>query len=129
MNMENSKEIMWSFRITQEEAIELERQMKLTGEKNRSKFIKALLFNKPIKVVSVDKNVFEYYKILVNFQAQYRAIGNNYNQATKAIKTVLTDKKALAFLYQLRDATLELIKINKEIVVLTKDFESKWLQK
>lgn len=127
--MKTNKDRFCNIRLTEEEALEIERQMKLTGITNRSKFIKALLFNKPIKVVSVDKNVFEYYKILVNIQSQYRAIGNNYNQATKAIKTVLTDKKALAFLYQLRDATFELIRINKEIIQLTKDFESKWLQK
>lgn len=126
--MKVNKEVMYSFRLTTEEAIELDRLMKLAGEKNRTKFIKSAIFNKPIKVIKIDKNILEYYKLLVNLQAQYRAIGNNYNQATRAIKTAFTDKKALAFLYQLRDATFELIKINKEVILLTKDFE-RWLQK
>ena len=126
--MKAKKEVMYSFRFTTEETIELERQMKLAGEKNRTKFIKAAIFNRTIKVVKTDNNTLEFYKTLVNLQAQYRAIGNNYNQATRAINSILTDKKALAFTYKLREATLELIKINKEIFQLTKSFE-KWLQK
>lgn len=126
--MEANKDVMYSFRLTTEEAINLERQMKLSGVKNRTKFIKSAIFNRPLKVVNVDRNTHEFYKTLINIQAQYKAIGNNYNQATKAIHTTLTDKKALAFLYQLRDATLELIKTNKEILSVTKEFEQ-WLQK
>lgn len=126
--MKAKKEIMYSLRFTVEESIELERQMKLTGETNRSKFIKAAIFNRPIKVIKTDKNTLEFYKILVNLQAQYRTIGNNYNQATRAINSIMTDKKALAFTYKLRDATLELIKINQEILKHTKAFEQ-WLQK
>lgn len=126
--MRANKDVKWSFRLTTEEAIELERQMKLAGESNRTKFIKAAIFNRQVKVVKTDNNTLEFYKTLVNLQSQYRAIGNNYNQATRALKSTFTDKKALAFTYKLREATLELIKINKEIFQLTKSFE-KWLQK
>jgi len=40
----------------------------------------------------------------------------NYNQVTKAIKNTFTEKKALAFLYQLEKATFELVAINKQIM-------------
>jgi hypothetical protein len=64
---------------------------------------------------------------LTTFHSQFRAIGVNYNQATKAIKSVFTEKKALAFLYKLEKATLELVKIHKQVQDLTAEFERKHL--
>jgi hypothetical protein len=66
---------------------------------------------------------------LTNFQSQYRAIGVNYNQVTKALKTTFTEKKALAFLYRLEQATRELVAINQKIIELTAEFERKYLNK
>jgi hypothetical protein len=59
----------------------------------------------------------------------FQAIGNNYNQVTKALKSTFTEKKALAFLYKLEKATMELVALNQKIIDLTKEFEEKWLQK
>lgn len=122
------KDRIIGFRLSPEEFAEFDRIYKHSGVDNMSHFIKGCVFNQTIKVVKIDDNALEFYKLLVNLQAQYRAIGNNYNQATKAIKTAFTDKKALAFSYQLRDATLELINLNKEILQLTKELKQ-WLQK
>jgi len=71
----------------------------------------------------------DYYMRLTTFYGQFRAIGVNYNQITKAIKATFTEKKALAFLYRLEKATLELVAINKRIIELTNEFERRWLQK
>jgi len=64
---------------------------------------------------------------LTTFHSQFRAIGVNYNQVTKAIKTAFTEKKALAFLYKLEKATQELVAINRQIIQLTEEFEQKYL--
>jgi hypothetical protein len=45
------------------------------------------------------------------------------------LKSTFTEKKALAFLYKLEQATRDLIAINQKIIDLTKDFEANWLQK
>ena len=66
---------------------------------------------------------------LTNFYGQFRAVGVNYNQVTKAIKNNFSEKKALAFLNQLEKATLELVAINKKVMDLTREFEERWLQK
>ncbi len=95
----------------------------------KAHFITATLFEKPVKVVRIDKGTVDYYMRLTSFYSQFRAIGVNYNQVTKAIKNTFTGKKALAFLYQLEKATLELVAINKQMMDLTKEFEEKWLQK
>jgi hypothetical protein len=80
-----------------------------------------------LKVVKVDKAAMDYYMRLTNFHSQFRAIGNNYNQITRAIKATFTGKKALAFLYKLEKATLELVALNQKIIDLTAGFERKYL--
>jgi plasmid stabilization system protein ParE len=64
---------------------------------------------------------------LTTFHAQFRAIGTNYNQVTKALKSTFTEKKALAFLYKLEKATIELVTIFKQVQDLTSEFEQKHL--
>lgn len=122
------KERVFGFRLSTEEEVEFERILKLSGVKNKTDFIKGCVFNQTIKVVKIDKAAIDYYKELVNLQAQYKAIGNNYNQTVKAINATFSEKKALAFLFILRDVTVEFAKTNKEIIQLTKNLEQ-WLQK
>lgn len=100
-----------------------------SGMEVKAHFITACIFEKPVKVVKIDKGTVDYYMRLTSFYSQFRAIGVNYNQVTKAIKNTFTEKKALAFLYQLEKATFELVAINKQIMDLTKEFEKRWLQK
>lgn len=118
-----------SFRLTPQELVELERIMGNLEIKSKTDFIKACIFNKSIHVIKEDKKIFEYWKLLNNLQAEYRAIGNNYNQATKAIKTAFSEKKALNFLYSLVQETRELISVNNKIIELTEKLNGKWLQK
>jgi hypothetical protein len=100
-----------------------------SGMRVKAHFISACIFDKPVTVVKIDKAAMDYYMRLTTFHSQFRAIGVNYNQATKAIKTAFTEKKALAFLYKLEEATLELVAVNKQVIRLTEEFETKWLQK
>ncbi|MDR0829140.1 MAG: hypothetical protein LBN95_03395 [Prevotellaceae bacterium] len=94
---------------------------------DKANFIKQLIFENQIKVVKIDKTAFDFYVKLTEFFAQFRAVGINYNQITKAVKTAFSEKKALAFLYKTEKATLEMVKIQQEIIDLTADFEQKYL--
>jgi hypothetical protein len=100
-----------------------------SGMDIKAHFITATLFEKPVKVVKIDKGTVDYYMRLTSFYSQFRAVGVNYNQVTKAIKNTFAGKKALAFLYQLEKATLELVTINKQVMDITKEFEEKYLDK
>jgi hypothetical protein len=100
-----------------------------SGLKNKAHFITSCIFNRQLKVVKIDKAVMDYYMRLTTFHSQFRAIGVNYNQVTKALKSTFTEKKALAFLYKLEKATMELVAIHRQIMDLTAEFEEKWLQK
>jgi hypothetical protein len=100
-----------------------------SGLHDRAHFIASCIFKREWKVVKVDKAAMDYYMRLTAFHSQFRSIGVNYNQVTKVIKSVFTEKKALAFLYKLEKATMELVAIHKQIMDLTAEFEEKWLQK
>ena len=100
-----------------------------SGLKDKARFITSCIFDRQLKVVKVDKAAMDYYMRLTTFHSQFRSIGTNYNQITKAIKSAFTEKKALAFLYKLEKATLELVAINRQIIQLIEEFEQRWLQK
>ena len=99
-----------------------------SGMSVKAHFITACIFKREIKVVKIDKAAMDYYMRLTSFHSQFRAIGTNYNQLTKALKATFTEKKALAFLYKLEQATKELVAIYKKVVALTDEFERKHLK-
>ena len=100
-----------------------------TGWTDKAKFIKTVLFKKEIKYVKYDMAAIEYYMRLTTFYSQFRAIGVNYNQAVKHLKATFTEKMALALLYKLEKATKELVKLNRKIMKLMREFEEKYLTK
>ena len=77
-------------------------------------------------MLKVDKTLVDYYTKLSDFHAQFRAIGTNYNQCVRALKSNFSEKKALAFLYKLERHTLELVELSKRISALVEEFQSKY---
>jgi hypothetical protein len=100
-----------------------------SGMNEKAKFIKNMIFGTEMKTVRIDKAAVDYYVRLTNFYAQFQAIGNNYNQTVKAVKTNFSEKRALSLLYKLEKTTIELVALSKKIIELTHEFEAKWLQK
>ena len=99
-----------------------------SGMKTKAHFIVKRIFDEPFKVIHIDKPTVDYYAKLTTFYSQFRAIGVNYNQVVRAINTHLTPKKALAFLYKLEKATLELVAVIRNVIALTKEFEKKHIK-
>ncbi len=64
-----------------------------SGVSARSVFIKAHFFGRQFRVLTEDKNLVEYYARLSFFHAQYRAVGNNYNQVVKELRCHFSEKK------------------------------------
>lgn len=98
-----------------------------SGKSVMAHFITSCIFDKPLKVVKIDKGVQDYYMRLTTFFGQFRGIANNYNQIVKALHTNFTEKKVLTFLYKLEQATIELAHLNKQVIALTAEFERKYL--
>ena len=92
-------------------------------------FAKALIFGQPFRVLKVDKTLVDYYTKLSDFHAQFRAIGTNYNQVVKELKSHFSEKKAMALLFKLEKCTQDLVALSHRIVQLSKDFEERWSQK
>ena len=84
---------------------------------------------RPFKVLKVDKTLVDYCTKLSDFHAQFRAVGTNYNQVVKELRLHFSEKKAMALLYKLEQHTVELVKLSRRIVELSREMEAKWSQK
>ena len=100
-----------------------------SGEYARAVFLKAHFFGQPFRVLTTDKTLLDYCTKLSAFHAQYRAIGNNYNQTVKELRCHFSEKKAMALLYRLEQCTKELAALMRQVMELSKEFEGRWLQK
>lgn len=100
-----------------------------SGRRSESRFIASIITDKPIKIIRIDKTAHDYYMRLTNLYTQFQAVGTNYNQVVKALKTNFSEKRVIALLIQLEKNTKELAEIFQEIIRLTNEFEQKWLLK
>jgi hypothetical protein len=117
------------FRLTSEENTRLLSLFEASGMNNKAKFIISVLFNREIKTVKIDKASMDYYMRLTTLYGQFRAVGVNYNQIVKILYRNFSEKKAAAYLFKLEKETLEMVKLCKEIILLTQEFEEKHLKK
>ena len=100
-----------------------------SGVQSKARFIAARIFSDEFRVVKIDRSAMEYVTKLTSFYAQFRSVGVNYNQGVKELHTNFSEKKALALLYKLEKATIELVEIGRRITELSEEFKQKWLQK
>ena len=119
----------YTVRFNEEEHNRFLSMFEKSGVYARSVFIKAHFFGKPFKVLTVDKTLVDYYTKLSDFHAQFRAIGTNYNQVVKELRCHFSEKKAMALLYKLERQTIELVRLSREIVELSRKMEAQWSQK
>lgn len=100
-----------------------------SGVYAKAVFLKAYFFGQPFRVLVTDKALLDYCTKLSAFHAQYRAIGNNYNQTVKELRCHFSEKKAMALLYRLEQCTKELAALMRQVMELSKEFEGRWSQK
>lgn len=100
-----------------------------SGVYARAVFIKQRVFGGEFRVLKVDKTLVEYYTKLSSLHSQFRAVGVNYNQVVRELKTRYSEKKALAMLYKLEAQTKELVALSHEIIDLTNEFREQWSQR
>ena len=100
-----------------------------SGVYAKAVFLKTHFFGQPFRVLVTDKALLDYCTKLSAFHAQYRAIGNNYNQTVKELRCHFSEKKAMALLYRLEQCTKELAVLMRQVMELSKEFEGRWSQK
>lgn len=117
----------YGIKLNAEEKGRFETRFQKSGMTQRARFIKAVLLEKELKVVRIDKATMDYYIRLTNFYHQFQAIGNNYNQTVKAVKKNFGDRRAFVLLRKLEKSTLELVMLSRQIVSLTQEYRNRYL--
>lgn len=125
----NPADRKYSFRLNAEENTRFEQLLVESGARDLTLFIKKSIFSGQIKVVKIDKATMDYYIKLTEFHRQFQTVGNNYNQVVRTLKNNFGEKRAMALLYRLEKLSIELMLVCKKVMVLTQEYERKWLQK
>ncbi|MCM1151989.1 MAG: hypothetical protein NC322_08130 [Alistipes senegalensis] len=116
-------------RFTDKEYVRFLTMYEQSGVYAKAVFIKARVFDAEFRVLKVDKTLLDYYTKLASLHAQFRAVGVNYNQTVKELKSRFSEKKAMALLYRLGKQTVELVALSRRILDLTHEFQQQWLPK
>ena len=100
-----------------------------SGVYARAVFLKAHFFGQPFRVLVTDRTLLDYCTKLSAFHAQYRMVGNNYNQAVRELRCHFSEKKAMALLYKLEQCTKELAALMRQIMELSREFQQRLSEK
>jgi hypothetical protein len=98
-----------------------------SGVSSLSAFISARIFGDEFRIVKTDASAVEFTAKLTALHSQFRSVGVNYNQIVKELHSNFGEKKALALLYKLEKATVELAGIGREVMQLCEQFKAKYL--
>ncbi|NDV58180.1 conjugal transfer protein MobA [Bacteroides sp. 519] len=98
-----------------------------SGVSSLSAFISARIFGDEFRVVKTNASAVEFTAKLTALHSQFRSVGVNYNQIVKELHSNFGEKKALALLYKLEKATVELAGIGREVMQLCEQFKAKYL--
>jgi len=97
-----------------------------SGLESKGAFIKNFIFQKPFKVYTIDENTRVFIDKLSSLNSLFRTLGVSYDNVIKTLRENFTEKKAMSVLYKLEKLTIELIKVNSEIVALAQRFDEQW---
>lgn len=122
----NATAFRCSVNFTATEHSQLLTMQEKSGIASLSAFIKMRVFGKPFKVFVVDENTRIFINKMSSLNAHYRTIAIDYDLLLKTLRENFTEKKAMAVLAKLERQTIELVKTNREIVALAKQFDEQW---
>ncbi len=87
--------------------------------------IVARLLEKPFHVVIFDKSQYEYYAKLSDFHAQFRMVGNNYNQTLKELKSHFSERRTMALVCKLEKYMMQLVQTMHKVIEQTYEYQKK----
>ncbi len=101
----------------------------MSGATSKAAFIKSVLLGRPFKVFVVDEDTRVFIDRLSSLNSHYRTLVVEYDTLVRTLRENFTEKKAMAALSRLEQKTVELVRTNREIVTLAREFDARWLQK
>lgn len=119
----------YSFNLNDEDNAKFLTLFDQSGMNVTAHFITACIFQKTVKTVKIDMDAVEYHAGLTKFFGQFRGIATNYNQIVRLLNTNFSEKKASAYLYKLGKQTAEMKELLLKVLILTDEFEKKYLNK
>lgn len=119
----------YSVNFSNEEDIRFLRMFDRSGMTSKSAFIKARIFGEPFHVVTFDKSLHEYYTKLSDFHAQFRMVGNNYNQTLKELKSHFSERRIMALVCKLEKYMMQLVQTMHKVTELTIEYRKKYARK
>mgnify|MGYP006916063449 CR=1 FL=1 len=111
--------------FTSKEYNEFLTKFERSGMVNKATFLKAQFFGQTFHVVAFDKSQHEYYAKLSDFHAQFRMVGNNYNQTLKELKSHFSEHRTAALVYKLEKYMIQLVQIMTKVTELTDEYQAK----
>lgn len=109
-----------SVRVTDEEFIVIDKNFALSGRKNRSKFYRDLLLKQgqisPVTRIGSLENNEKLRIILIEWRAEFKKIGVNYNQMVKQINAHPSERRLFGILNNIQKLTQALIRTNDDII-------------
>ena len=96
-----------------------------SGVRTMARFILARVFGESFRVVKIDSSMVDFVTRLTEFHGQIRAVGVNYNQTVKHLKSTFEERKALTMLYKLEQDTKEMVRIWHDVLALCDEFKAK----
>ena len=115
----------YSVNFSSEEDMRFLKMFDRSGMTSKSAFIKARIFGEPFHVVTFDKSQHEYYAKLSDFHAQFRMVGNNYNQTLKELKCHFSERRAMALVCKLDKYMMQLVQIISKVTELTNEYKER----
>lgn len=123
-----------NLRLTEIELINLNELYQLSGRRNRSKFIRDLIFRKDIYIHNYKEKVVKapsdatksrdrIAKLCIELKAEINRIGVNYNQVVRQVNSRPTEKRMLALFYKLQDLTTQMIRMHGQVINLLEEIE------
>ena len=112
----------YSVNFSSEEDMRFLKMFDRSGMTSKSAFIKARIFGEPFHVVTFDKSQHEYYAKLSDFHAQFRMVGNNYNQTLKELKSHFSERRTATLVYKLEKYMMQLVHLMSKVTELTDEY-------
>lgn len=113
----------YSVNFSSEEDMRFLKMYERSGMTSKSAFIKVRIFGEPFHVLTFDKSQHEYFAKLSDFHAQFRMVGNNYNQTLKELKNHFSERRTAELVYKLEKYMMQLVQIMHEVIELTNRYE------
>ena len=73
--------------------------------------------------------IYYIYTKLSDFHAQFRMVGNNYNQTLKELKSHFSERRTMALVCKLEKYMMQLVLIMHKVTELTDEYRQKNLEK